>query len=217
MRTHQAASGISLPFDLSRITPAEDHQLERESPTPTAFRAQWSDSRTDSSASSTSDAEYVAPAHELFAKDSLLKAIRRHSAQFARTGKISARAHTQLRQPASFSKLGPAHKIRLLKSAGMLPSAVDKFINDNTKANLLKQVKVSLPGMASAFRCYTAFCELRKVPPFPDSEEVALQWSILFNNTAAFGNYISLLGRCCFFSEAPHVENPLRRPRGSRP
>ena len=53
--------------------------------------------------------------------------------------------------------------------------------------------------MASAFRCYTAFCELRKAAPFPVREEVVLQWSSMFNTTATFGNYVSLLEKCCFF------------------
>ena len=207
--THLADSGISLPFDLRRITPSDAHQLARGSPAPAAFRALWSASRADSSAPSNSAAEYLAPAHEVFTKDSLLKATKCHSAQFSRTGGISVRTHTQLLQPAAFLKLGPAREIRLLKSAGVLPKAVGRFPNDITQANLLKQVKGSL-SLAwlrpSAVIQTSANCV--RFPPFPALEETAPQWSSVFNNTATFGNYISLLGRCCFFPGPPPTGKP---------
>ena len=61
--TKLAASGIPLPFDMIRISPAESHQMAREFATPAAFRALWSASRAGSIVSSASDAEYLAPAH----------------------------------------------------------------------------------------------------------------------------------------------------------
>ena len=53
--------------------------------------------------------------------------------------------------------------------------------------------------MASAFRCYVAFCELRHKPPSPAQEEIALQRSSIFNNAATCGNYISHLQKCFYF------------------
>ena len=175
------------------------------------MRAICSASRTDSSASSTSAAEYLVPARELFAKDSLLKEIRRHSAQFSRTGEISVRTHNKLHMPESSSRLGKARKLRLLKSAGVLPCAVDRYIKDGTHANILKQVNGSLPGMASAFRCYTAFCELRRVPLLPSicrnhsSSEQPLQrhidlWGLYFPAGA-----LLLSPQATHYMEDPHA------------
>lgn len=115
-RAKLAASGPTLPFGSSRVTPAEAHHLALGSPNPAAMRAMWSASRTDSRAPRTSAAEYLFPAHELFAKDPLLKATRRRPAQFSRTGKTSVRTHNKLQIARIFSKLGPARKIRLLEN-----------------------------------------------------------------------------------------------------
>ena len=159
--------------------------------------------------------EHLAPAHELFTKDSLITAIRRRSAQFAVSGEIAVCTMKNLRAPRSFTKMGPAQRIRLLGSSSVLPRQADRYIKDATQANLTKQVKDSLPGMASASRFYTDFFDLGKPPPSPVREGAALQWSSVFNNTATFGNYVSLLEKCCFFPPFPHhVEDPLRQACG---
>ena len=99
--------------------------------------------------------------------------------------------------------MGPSKRTQLLSTADIRPRLVDRFIQDATKANLLKQVRCSLPDMASSFRCYADFCEMRRIPSFPAHEETVLQWSAMFNNTAAFGNYNSQLGKFCFFPRPP--------------
>ena len=75
----------------------------------------------------------------------------------------------------------------------MAPRVLGRFVVDATKANLSKRVRGSSPGMASAFRRYTAFCEIRQKPPFPVADETVIQWSSMFNNKATFGNYFALL------------------------
>ena len=71
--------------------------------------------------------------------------------------------------------MGPAQRIKLFSSGQLIPRAVARFMEENTQANLLKQVRGSLPGVASAFRCYLAFCELEKVNPLPPTEETVLR------------------------------------------
>ena len=114
-------------------------------------------------------------------------AIRRHSAQYAAAGPIAVRAKRRLYVARPISTMGPAHRIRLIGSSDVLPRAVDRYIKDAAHDNLLKQVKGSLPGMASYFRCYAAFCELRKVTPSPARGELAIRRSSMFNNAATFG------------------------------
>ena len=74
--------------------------------------------------------------------------------------------------------------------------------------------------MASAFRFYTAFCELRRTPPFPAQEEAVLQRSSVFNDTPTFGDYVCLSERRCYFLRFPttwktpcvdHVARGLRK------
>ena len=134
------------------------------SPFPVVLRALWSSART-AYAPISSAGEHLTQAHELFTQDSLVKAIRRHSAQFARSGTITTRPSKTIKAPRAFGKLGPAQKIRYLESSAVHPRQVSRFIKDQTQANLLKQVKGSLPGLASAFRYYTSFCELENVRP----------------------------------------------------
>ena len=43
-------------------------------------------------------------------------------------------------------------KIKHLASGIVMPRAVSRYVAESTQANLLKQVRGSLPGMASAFR-----------------------------------------------------------------
>ena len=93
--------------------------------------------------------EHLVPAHELFTQDSLVLAIRRHSAQVAASGQIAVRAKRKLHVPRSFTRMGPAHRIRLIGSPDVLPREVDRFAKDATQANLLIQVKCYIPGMAS--------------------------------------------------------------------
>ena len=62
--------------------------------------------------------------------------------------------------------------IRLLKSPDVFPFALGLYVQDSIRPNLPKQAGGSLPGAASAFRFYTAFCEPRKAGPFPAHGEV---------------------------------------------
>ena len=137
--------------------------------------------------------EYLAAAHEIFTSDDLALAIRMHSDQYASSGSISVRTKRKLRAPRPFSKLGHAHRIRLLRSSAIVPRVLDRYIKDATHANFLNQAKGPLPGVASSSRRCTSFCELREVPPFPIHEEVAILRGSVFDNTAAFGRYVDLV------------------------
>ena len=197
-----AATGICSPKALAILTAADFYDLSIKSPFPAVARALWTVARTTVVPPSSS-AEYLTPAHAVFTQDSLVKAIRTHAAQYASTGQLRVATKKKLHIPRNFSQLGPSQRIKLLQAAALVPSVLDRYVKDATQANLLKQVKGSLPGMSSAFRCYTAFCELRKTTAFPPHEETVIQWSSMFRNTATYGNYVSHLEKCCFFLRYP--------------
>ena len=63
---------------------------------------------------------------------------------------------------------------------------------------MLKQVRGSLPGIASAFRCYAAFCGVADFPP--SGVTVLRRGSVFFNYTSTCGGYLSRLKKAFFFT-----------------
>ena len=162
------SAGCPLPPILAEVDLPELHAMASNSPSPVVSRAVWSDARA-AFAALPSTGEYLVPAHELFTNDDLVLATSRHTAKFSSSGSIAVRTKKKkMRAHRSFSKMGP-RRIRIPNSPAGTPRALDRYIKDSTHANRLKQVKGSLPGMAPAFRCNTAFCKLRKVAPIPDA------------------------------------------------
>ena len=84
--------------------------------------------------------------------------------------------------------MGPALMIRHLALGNIMPSAVARYVADSTRANLLKQVGGSLPGMAYAFRCYLSLWELENAAPPPPGDEMTLRWSSVSNDTTTHGS-----------------------------
>ena len=185
-----ASLGIHLPSNLADMDVSSVRATAHELPLSGCYQAIWSISRSPPKAA-LSCSEYFAHGRAIFTQDSLLRAIRRHSAKFAAAGRISIRTKRKLNAQRPLPRLGPAHRTRMLKSPDVVPRAVGRFIKDATQGNRTRQAKGSYPGTASAFRCYAAFCELRKVPPSPASEEVAIQRNSLFSNIATYENYVA--------------------------
>ena len=110
---------------------------------------------------------FLVPDHSAVDKTTLVKEMRDHASHVGRSGKLVLRAARKLHMPRTFGKLGPDQRIKMLRAAALTPSVLGRFVFDATSANIPKQVKGPLPSMASAFRCYASFCELRKVPCLP--------------------------------------------------
>ena len=150
MCAHPAPLGFSLPSDLADVCLSDVHTMASNSPFPAAFRVIWSIARSSSAAAS-SDAVYLSPAQEVFTKNDLVSANRRHPEQYAVSGKLAAWDERKLNVPRCFSILGPAQRIRLRKSSAIAPRVVERY-KDATDANLTNLAKWALLGMASAFR-----------------------------------------------------------------
>ena len=168
-----------------------------------------------------SSGDHLIPPNKSLTRDSPTLDLKRRNRQFQQSGKLSVRIRDKVHLPSTFDRMGPAREIQLLTKSVVTPLHVSRFVADNAQSNLLKQVRGSLPGVSSAFRCYAAFCELTKVqPPPPPKEEIISRRSIVFNNAAAFGNYVSLLEKACFFPRfsttwltpaARHVDRGLEK------
>ena len=195
------AQGLPSTFHLGSLSPAEFYPLSEISPNAALLRSLWAAARATSSPHT--QGAFLAPDHSVVDKSTLVKALKAHASQVGRSGKLVLRTTRKLHLPRTFGQLGPAQRIKMLRAAALTPSVMDRFVFDATSDNLIKQAKGSLPSMASAFRCYTDFCELRKIPALPVLGETVLQWSSLFANTATYGNYVTHLGKCCFFLRSP--------------
>ena len=161
------------------------------------------------SAATSSAAEYLAHAREIFAHNDLLLAIHRHSAQYASSGKIAIRTQRKMRAPRPFSKLGAANRLRLPKSSAILLRGLGRYIKDAPQANFPKQAKGSIHGMASDFRRYTTFCEIRNAPPSPVLEK----WrcgGVAFSITLLHSGITSLFRGCASFF--PHFPTSCETP-----
>ena len=191
-----AAGGGPLPSDLATVGADQIHPHCASSEHPRIIRALWGACRPSFSIGDSADC-LVRP-HGFLTKDALVSAVRRHSRQFQRHGRLEFRTPDKLHAPAGFSRLGPSQKIKMLKSNRVMPRQLNGFIANGTQANFLTQVRGSLPGLASAFRCYSPFCELIAKPDAPPTEELIIRWSSMFNDTATFENYIFLLQKACF-------------------
>ena len=132
-------------------------------------------------------------------RDTILKAIKRHSKQFSGPGRIRSRPHRKLYAPSNFARSGPAQKIKQLSRASVRPNQLNRFVQDISQANLRKHVRGSLPGIASAFGRCLSFCELTNTLPLSPMGGTVLRRSSVFNDTSTFGGYISHMRKVCFF------------------
>ena len=99
----------------------------------------------------------------------------------------------------NFAKLGPAGKIVALQASSISAVKMGRFIMDTTQLNFIRQVKGCLPPMASAVRCFAAFCALRRMKPAPPSEEMVAQRIAMFKNTDTYYKYVLHLKNDCLF------------------
>ena len=198
--TSMAGKGIDKPPSLAAVPLSAVFALCEGSPEPMAISALRSVGRI--ALTEGSSADRLIPPRKFLTRDSLTPALKRRNRQFQQSGKLIVRIRGNVRLPSTFPRMGPSRKIQLLMKSDVTPLQVSRFVEDNAQANLLKRVRGSLPGASSAFRCYSAFCELAKAQPFPPQEEMILRWISVFNDTATFVNYVSLLEKACF-SSAP--------------
>lgn len=131
------------------IPPVDVRELCQMSPGPRATREFWGSQRSCYPHGATAAHQVQPPG--VASGDSSLKEPNRHSNQAGRSGRIHVRTRKKLRAPADFSGVGPSGKIKLLSPAHVLPKCANRFAEDITQDNLLNHVRVSLPGIASAF------------------------------------------------------------------
>ena len=142
--------GILTPLQLSAIPAEGIEALCQSGPAPRIVRSFWSISRT--TFCQPASPSFPLPEHKAFSGSHLIRAIKRHSIQAAKDRKQTAHLSPRLKKLKSFAKMGPSQKIKKLSGAKLMPITLGRFVLRSTHANLPKQVRGSLPAIASAFR-----------------------------------------------------------------
>lgn len=187
-----SSRGVSSPQLLSEVQSAGVEVLRINTETAEIARSLWGIART-TFAPAASSSSYLIPSGQGVNAVNLTTSVKLHSAQYAETGRRHVHLSKKLKQGRLFAKLGPMRKISKLRASRIPPATIDRFCEDSEQANLLKQVRGSIPGLTSAFRFYTAFFHLRELTPFPPTEEKVAPRRCVFNDNATFGNYVSYL------------------------
>ena len=89
------------------------------------------------------------------------RATKRRKVELSRDRRDSASASSsQLRMPAKVDRMGRSARIKATQESRQAVTRIDRFAQDRTQANLLKQVRGSLPAMSSDLNCYkrSAIC-----------------------------------------------------------
>ena len=186
-----------------------------------AFRDSWRDARLLAALPSSADPLLLDPTD--ITASSFQMAIKRHRRELQRSSAVSSADQPGLRLPSNYAGMGPSARIKAIKPSYQASTRVERFLQERTQANLLKQVRGSLPAISSALKRYIAFWGIRETRPFPPTEQLVPAWSSVLADTAAFANYISHLQKVCFFVGCPaswltpavrHVAKGLKKCQG---
>ena len=192
---------VNSPFDLAALEASAVEQMVSSFDGEMASRDLWRASRLNASKAASDDQLF------LCAQDvnvsSFHRAIKRHRAELSRDPRDSTAASSHMRLPSQFDRMGPIARIKAIQESRQATTRIDRFAQDRTQANLLKKVRGSLPAISSALNCFNAFCDMRDARPFPVAEQLVMEWSSVFSDTATYANYISHLQKVFFFIGPP--------------
>ena len=111
---------------------------------------------------------------------SLPEALRAPNAELAAIGVDFQESKLDIGLPSNFDTLGPMARISALQEADPDSQRLLRFLSVGAHQNILQQVRLTLPQVASGVSCYLSFCSLLGIAPFPPTSTVVQQWSTLF-------------------------------------
>ena len=183
---------------LAELGPAALEQLTTSIDERCAVRDFWRADRI--AATKASSADPLCLRRQNVDAHAFCRAIKRNQKELPRTAPPRKANDVRLRHPADYDRIGPADRIQALRISGLAATRIDRFAQDQTQYNLLKQVRGSVPASSSAMNSYAAFCDLREVAPFPASEQLVLGRAPCFPTRRlmritlrAFGKYVSAM------------------------
>ena len=129
--------------------------------------------------------------------DSIPEALRAPSVELSQVGTEYEESKIALGLPANFDNLPPMARINALQGVTPDSQHLLRFLSAGAQANILQQVRHTLPCVASGVACYLAFCSLLSIAPFPPTTKIVRQWSTIFSTGRTFAVYVNHLIRVC--------------------
>ena len=142
------AKSVSDPGALALLDAGAVEIIAGEAPSAGPIRTLWRLARTSMTAVSSN--EHLPIPESGWAAEVFKAAVKRCQWSPGRTFPPRPIIRRRLNAPVSLGNLGPAQKIGVLKRLKTKPTQARRFIRGNTQRNLLKQVRGSLPSVASA-------------------------------------------------------------------
>ena len=99
--------------------------------------------------------------------------------------------------PDDYEAMGPIARIEALQSLTPDSQQLLRFLSAGAQTNILQQVRLTLPQVASGVSCYLAFCSLLSIAPFPPTTGIVRQWSCMFATGKTFSIYVAHLMKAC--------------------
>ena len=128
---------------------------------------------------------------------SLTNALRAGNVESSAFGEELDAAMKELALPDDFLKLGPKARIIALQNVAPDSQQLLRFLSAGAQANILEQVRLSLPSVASGVGCYLSFCSLLAIAPFPPTSDTVARWSTVFSAGKTFSIYLGHLSKAC--------------------
>ena len=185
---------LSTPAKFSEISLPEFTSISDESPLRDLLSSLWQAVRIEFN-----PAKGVTPLTLNFRRKnfSLVEALRANNVETSAFGTDLKASQDALGLPDSFLKLGPKARILALQNTTPDSQQLLRFLSIGAQANILEQVRLSLPSVASGVSCYLSFCTLLNIAPFPPTTETVARWSALFSPGKTYSIYINHLVKAC--------------------
>ena len=127
-----------------------------------------------------------------------MEALKAKNVQYSAFGTKLAAAAEDLQLPEKFPRMGTKARIIALQNAAPDTQQLYRFLSIGAQANILEQVRPTLPSVASGIGRYLSFCSILAISPFPTTSEVVARWGAISPPGETFSIYLSHLSEACF-------------------
>ena len=118
-------------------------------------------------------------------------------------GKSHVELSAQLGLPANPADHTPQSFAKTVKSKGLAPAVVQRYLESSRLVLMLRSRGSSLKPMASALRSWAAFCDATCSPHFPIAESAIAQFASTCREPGTFKQYAQHLKAACDFAGHP--------------
>ena len=120
----------------------------------------------------------------------LPEALRAPNAELTEIGQDFEDSKLDIGLPSNFDHMGPSARITALQEATPDSQQLLRFLSTGAQTNVLQQVRLTLPSVASGVNCYLSFCSLLGIAPSPPTAPAVQQWSTLFIHGETYQLYV---------------------------